>query len=47
MRTTAIATVLVLGVTIGSAEAQSVGIPKTFQPSLAAEAKRVHLKNPR
>jgi len=46
MRTTAIATVLVLGVTIGSAEAQYVGIPKTFQPSLAAEAKRVHLKNP-
>ena len=32
--------------TIGSAEAQYVGIPKTFQPSLAAEAKRVHLKNP-
>src|SRR3981081_3942716 len=46
MRTTAIATVLVLGVTIGSAEAQSVGIPKTFQPSLSAEVKRVHLKNP-
>jgi len=46
MRTTAIATVLVLGVTAGSAQAQSVGIPKTFQPSLAAEARRVHLKNP-
>ncbi len=46
MRTTAMATVLVLGLTIGHAEAQYVGIPKTFQPSLAAEAKRVHLKNP-
>jgi hypothetical protein len=46
MRTTAIATVLVLGVTIASAEAQYVGIPKTFQPSLSAEAKRAHLKNP-
>ena len=47
MRTTAMATVLVLGMTAGYAEAQSVGIPKTFQPSLSAEAKRVHLKNPR
>ncbi len=46
MRPMAIATVLVLGVTIGSAEAQYVGIPKTFQPSLAAEAKRAQLKNP-
>lgn len=46
MRTTAMAAVLILGVTTGYAEAQYVGIPKTFQPSLAAEAKRVHLKNP-
>ena len=46
MRTIAMATALVLGMTIGSAEAQYVGIPKTFQPSLAAEAKRVKLKNP-
>ena len=46
MRTTTIATVLALGVTIGSAEAQYVGIPKTFQPSLEAAAKRVRLKNP-
>jgi len=46
MRTTAIATVLVLGMTAGYAGGQSVGIPKTFQPSLSAEVKRVHLKNP-
>src|SRR5882672_9505889 len=46
MRTTAMATVLVLGMTAGYAGAQSVGIPKTFQPSLSAEVKRVHLKNP-
>jgi hypothetical protein len=46
MRPIAIATILVLGVTIGYAEAQYVGIPKTFQPSLAAEAKRAQLKNP-
>lgn len=46
MRTIAMATVLVLGVTCGYAEAQYVGIPKTFQPSLAAEAKRAQLKNP-
>jgi hypothetical protein len=46
MRTTAIATVLILFAAIGYAEAQYVGIPKTFQPSLPAEAKRVKLKNP-
>jgi hypothetical protein len=46
MRTTAIAAVLVLGVTIGSSDAQYVGIPKTFQPSLSAEAKRAKIKNP-
>ena len=47
MRTTTIATaILVLGATIGSAGAQYVGIPKTFQPSLDAAVKRVSLKNP-
>ncbi|HEY3161570.1 MAG TPA: hypothetical protein VGJ78_21540, partial [Vicinamibacterales bacterium] len=46
MRTTALATALVLGVAIGHAEAQYVGIPKTFQPSLDAATKRVQLKNP-
>src|SRR5258705_12680787 len=46
MRTTALATVLVLGVTFGHAEAQYVGIPKTFQPSLDAATKRQNLKNP-
>src|SRR5258705_3785127 len=46
MRTTALATVLVLGVTFGHAEAQYVGFPKTFQPSLDAATKRVQLKNP-
>lgn len=46
MRTTAMATVLVLGMTIAPAEAQYVGIPKTFQPSLPAEASRAHVKNP-
>ncbi len=46
MRTTALATILVLGVAIGHAEAQYVGIPKTFQPSLDAATKRVQLKNP-
>jgi hypothetical protein len=40
------ATALVLGMTIGSAEAQYVGIPKTFQPSLDAAVKRVRVKNP-
>ena len=46
MRTTAMVTMLILGVTVGHANAQFVGIPKTFQPSLAAEAKRATLKNP-
>ena len=46
MRTIAMATLLALGVTFGYAEAQYVGIPKTFQPSLSAEAKRAQLKNP-
>src|SRR5207244_5652178 len=45
MRTTALAMVLVLGVTIGHAEAQYVGIPKTFQPSLEAAKKREAIKN--
>ena len=46
MRTTAIVTVLVLGTTIGYADAQYVDIPKTFQPSLDAAAKRIRIKNP-
>src|SRR6185295_15131279 len=46
MRTTTIATVFVLGVTVGSAHAQYVGIPKTFQPSLDAAKSRRTLKNP-
>ena len=46
MRRAVMATLLVLGAIGGYAHAQSVGIPKTFQPSLAAEAKRVKLKNP-
>ena len=46
MRTTALAMVLALGMMIGHADAQYVGIPKTFQPSLSAEKKRVHVKNP-
>src|SRR5258706_14086701 len=45
MRTIA-TTVLVLSLTAGLAEAQFVGIPKTFQPSLDAAVKRVRLKNP-
>jgi len=48
MRTIAVATVLVLdlGLMSGYANAQYVGIPKTFQPSLPAEAKRARIKNP-
>src|SRR6266508_2349024 len=46
MRAIALATVLVLGMTIGHAEAQYVGIPKTFQPSLDAAVKRVRVRNP-
>ena len=46
MRTIAMATALVLGLTSGYANAQYVGVPKTFQPSLAAEAKRAKIKNP-
>ena len=46
MRTTALATVLALGMMIGHAEAQYVGIPKTFQPSLEAAKKREAVKNP-
>jgi len=46
MRTIAVATILILASMSESASAQYVGIPKTFQPSLAAEAKRVKLKNP-
>ena len=45
MRVFATATLLVLGLTLGSAEAQFVGIPKTFQPSLDAARKRTPLKN--
>jgi hypothetical protein len=40
------ATVLFMGLMAGYAEAQYVGIPKTFQPSLDAATKRVQLKNP-
>ena len=43
MRTTALATVLALGMMIGHADAQYVGIPKTFQPSLEAAKKRDEL----
>src|ERR1051325_6830074 len=46
MRVFAMATLLVLGLTVGSAEAQFVGIPKTFQPSLDAARKRTPVKNP-
>ena len=46
MRTIATAVVLVLGVTTGSAHAQYVGIPKTFQPSLDAAKTRRTLKHP-
>src|SRR5262245_38095065 len=46
MRTTAMATLLILGMTAGHANAQYVGIPKTFQPSLDAATKRTALKNP-
>ena len=46
MRTTALAMVLALGMMIGHADAQYVGIPKTFQPSLDAATKRVRLKSP-
>src|SRR5438874_8482526 len=46
MRAIATATVLVLGLTTGYAEAQYVGIPKTFQPSLEAAKKRAQVKNP-
>ncbi len=45
MRAIATATVLVLGLTTGLAEAQYVGIPKTFQPSLEAAKKREAVKN--
>src|SRR5438876_11504465 len=46
MRTTALATALALGMMIGHADAQYVGIPKTFQPSLEAAKKREAIKNP-
>jgi hypothetical protein len=46
MRKTAMATVLFVGVTAGVADAQYVGVPKTFQPSLEAAARRTTLKNP-
>src|SRR5262245_66608112 len=45
MRVFAAATLLLL-VLRGSAEAQFVGIPKTFQPSLDAARKRAPLKTP-
>ena len=46
MRATAIATILAVGMTIGHAEAQYVGIPKTFLPSLDAAVRRVRVRNP-
>src|SRR6266850_277361 len=46
MRAIAAAAVLALGLATGAAEAQSVGIPKTFQPSLDAARSRRQLKNP-
>src|SRR5438132_7831839 len=45
MRVIATATVLVLGLTTGLAEAQYMPIPKTFQPSLEAAKKREAVKN--
>ncbi|PYR79327.1 MAG: hypothetical protein DMF87_11665 [Acidobacteria bacterium] len=46
MRVIATATVLVLGLTTGLAEAQYMPIPKTFQPSLEAAKKREAVKTP-
>jgi hypothetical protein len=46
MRAIATATVLLLGLTTGLAEAQYMPIPKTFQPSLEAAKKREPIKNP-
>lgn len=46
MRTIAAMSVLVLALTTVDANAQYVGIPKTFQPSLDAAVKRQNLKNP-
>src|SRR5262249_32426864 len=46
MRTIATAVVFVLGLMVGYAHAQYVGIPKTFQPSLDAAKSRRTLKNP-
>jgi hypothetical protein len=46
MRAIAIATVLALGLATAVVEAQFVGIPKTFQPSLDAAKSRARLKNP-
>jgi hypothetical protein len=46
MRTIAAMSVLVLGLTAADANAQYVGIPKTFQPSLDAAKSRRQLKNP-
>src|SRR5438132_8673884 len=46
MRVIATATVLVLGLTTGLAEAQYMPIPKTFQPSLEAAKKREAVKIP-
>jgi hypothetical protein len=46
MRAIATATLLVLGLTTGLAEAQFMPIPKTFQASLEAAKKRETVKNP-
>ena len=46
MRAITPAAVLVLGLATAVVEAQFVGIPKTFQPSLDAAKSRVRLKNP-
>jgi hypothetical protein len=46
IRTIAATVVLALGLSFGHADAQYVGIPKTFQPSLDAARSRRQLKNP-
>ena len=46
MRAITIAALLVMGLATTVVEAQFVGIPKTFQPSLDAAKSRVRLTNP-
>jgi hypothetical protein len=46
MRRIVSATVIGVGLSVAYMQAQYVGIPKTFQPSLDAAVKRVQLKNP-